>query len=374
MNLPLQSFSSLMQVMAASVQGAATQLIDLTIGSTLRALLEANASIGLWMQWLIVQVLGVTRAATSNNADLDSFVQDFGVKRLAAQAAAGTLTFSRYTPTLAAIVPASTQVRSTDGALTFLVGIDTTNTAWNAGANGYVLAAGLTSITVPAVATVTGSIGNIQAGGATVLGSAVPGVDQVTNPFAFVGGMDSESDSALRSRFALLMQSRERGTKIAIQAAVAGVRAGISCTVLENMDAGGNTVPGNFLVTIDDGTGAPSSSLTATVAAAVDAVRPVGTISIVRAPQVLTASIACTLGVSDPTQHAAVSAIVAALLGAYVDGLPVGATLAWSRLVQVAYDASPLVTNVTGLTINLGTADVVPPAYAVIKAGSVAVS
>ena len=69
MQLPLQTFTSLVQGMAAAVQAASAQIFDLTIGSTLRAILEATASIGLWMQWLILQVLRMTRAATSNGPD-----------------------------------------------------------------------------------------------------------------------------------------------------------------------------------------------------------------------------------------------------------------------------------------------------------------
>ena len=53
MQLPLQTFTSLVQGMAAAVQAASARILDLTIGSTLRAILEATASIGLWMQWLI---------------------------------------------------------------------------------------------------------------------------------------------------------------------------------------------------------------------------------------------------------------------------------------------------------------------------------
>ena len=53
---PSETFSALVQSMAAAVQASAAQLLDLTVGSTLRAVLEANASIGLWMQWLILQV------------------------------------------------------------------------------------------------------------------------------------------------------------------------------------------------------------------------------------------------------------------------------------------------------------------------------
>ena len=64
MQLSLQNFSTLVEGMAASVQGAAS-LLDLTVGSVLRAILEANAAVALWLQWLIVQVLATTRLATS---------------------------------------------------------------------------------------------------------------------------------------------------------------------------------------------------------------------------------------------------------------------------------------------------------------------
>jgi hypothetical protein len=63
MQLQVQDFTTLVRNMAASVQGSAIALIDLTTGSVLRAILEANASLALWLQWLIVQVLAQTRAS-----------------------------------------------------------------------------------------------------------------------------------------------------------------------------------------------------------------------------------------------------------------------------------------------------------------------
>jgi hypothetical protein len=82
MQLSMQNFSTLIEGMAASVQGAAKSLLDLTVGSVLRAILEANASVALWIQWLIVQVLAATRLATSSGTDCDSFCADFGFSRL----------------------------------------------------------------------------------------------------------------------------------------------------------------------------------------------------------------------------------------------------------------------------------------------------
>ena len=374
MQLSLQNFSSLLQTMAAGVQGAATRLLDLSVGSTLRAILEANASIGLWMQWLIVQVLGVTRAATSTGADLDSFVNDFGLIRLPAQTANGMLTLSRYTATLAAFVPVAAQVRSSDGSQSFAIAAAPANAAWIAALNGYSVAAGVGSITVPANAVTPGAAGNIQAGTATVLGTAIAGVDTVTNPGPFANGLDAEPDAALRVRFANYIQSRTRGTRLAVASAIDGVRVGLSYTIAENMDAGGNSVAGSFLVTVDDGSGAPPAALLASCAAAVDAVRPVGTVFTLRAPTIWSASITLTLGVTDSTRRPDAVAAVTAALSAYVNALPVGAALYWSRLAQIAYDASPLVSNVSGLILNGGPNDLLVPAYAVAKIGTLSVS
>lgn len=115
MQLSLRTFNTLVQSMAASVEASATQLLDLTVGSTLRSVLEANASIGLWMQWLILLVLRTTRAASSSGADLDSWMGDMTLTRLPAVTATGTVTFSRFTSAMPALVPAGALVRTAEG-------------------------------------------------------------------------------------------------------------------------------------------------------------------------------------------------------------------------------------------------------------------
>jgi hypothetical protein len=72
--------------------------------------------------------------------------------------------------------------------------------------------------------------------------------------------------------------------------------------------------------------------------------------------------------------HSAVTAIVQAALQNYINTLPLGTSLAYSRLAQVAYDASPGVTNVTAVTLNGGTSDVVATNQQVVKASTVTVN
>ena len=82
--------------------------------------------------------------------------------------------------------------------------------------------------------------------------------------------------------------------------------------------------------------------------------RPVGSIFAVVAPTRLVANIAFTLTLSAGSNSATAIASVNAAITTFVNTLPVGASLPYSRLAQLAYDASPAVTNVTGLTLQGG--------------------
>ena len=372
MQLQLQNFTTLIQNMAAGVQGSATALIDLTTGSVLRAILEANASLALWIQWLIVQVLSATRAATSNGSDLDSWVQDFGMTRLPGQAAATTVTFSRITPGFQAVIPVGAQVKTGDTTVTFNVLADPTNPAYSAAASNYTLAASSSSLAVPAQAAVSGVSGNVQAGAISLLATAMPGIDAVTNAVAAVGGMDAEPDAALRARFANFIDSRSRATPAAIAYAIQSLQQGLTYFLAENTDPSGAVRPGYFTVTVDDGSGAPPASLLGAVLTALEAVRPVGTQFAVQPPTVLTANISLTLS-TPAASHAAAQLNVATAIQAFVASLPIGSPLPVSRLAAVAYAADPSVTNVGSLSIN-GAGDLTPPPSGVIKSGTVTVN
>lgn len=373
MQLQLRTFDQIVASAAAAVQAAAGTVLDLTVGSVLRAVLEANAGLGLWMQWLVLLVLQTTRAATSSGGDLDSWMADFSLSRLPASPAAGSVTFARFSPVTSALVPAGTVVRTLDGSQSFAVTADTTNLAWSAAQNGFVLAPGVASVTVPVVASVAGSAGNVLAGAVGLIAAALPGVDTVANAAAMAGGLDGESDAALRARFASYIASLSKATDAAVGYAVASVQQGLQYTIQENTN-GSAYQPGCFVVTVDNGTGAPPAALLAAVGSAVNAVRPVGSLWTVQPPVVNTANVSLTIATPASASHAMVAAQVAAAVTAFVNALPVGAALPWSRLAQVAYDASASVQNVTAVLLNGATADIVPGPSGVVKAGSVVVS
>lgn len=374
MQLPLRNFAQLVADAAAGVQGSARALVDLSVGSTLRAVLEANASVALWMQWIAVQVLAAARASTSEAEDLDSWMADFGLVRLPATVARGEVTLSRYVPALEAFVPVGAQLRSGDGALTFSVIAEPGRAGWDGLRGGYAIGAGVAALAVPVVADAAGAAGNVQAGSVTLLATALAGVDTASNAAPLSGGLEAESDAALRARFANWMDSRSRATPLAVVSAVEGVQQGLETRVLENQLPDGTARMGSFVVVVDDGSGTPPEPLLARIRLAVDAVRPVGTGFAVVAPTVLPAAIQLTVQTLPGASHSAATAAVGAAIRAWVDALPIGGVLPFARLMQLAFQASPDVLNVTLVSLNGGAADLDPGAAGVVKAGLITVA
>ena len=348
-------------------------MVDLSVGSVLRALLEANAALALWLQWIAVQVLAAARAATSQGADLDAWMADFAVTRLPAVAAAGTVTFTRYVPAAAAFVPVGSLVRSSDGVLGFVVQADTTNAAYDAVRGGFAVGAGVASVSVPVACDTAGAAGNVQAGAITLLASALPGIDTVANAAALAGGLDAESDDVLRARFRNWLASLSRATSLAVKSAVAGVQQGLQAVVLENQLPDGTARMGMFTVVVDDGTGAPSTALLSRVSEVVESVRPVGSSFAIVRPAISPATIQMSIVEVPGTSHADAVAAVSAAITAWVNALPIGAMLPYARLMQLAFQASPNVLNVLGVQLNGGTLDLDPQDYGVVKTVSVSV-
>jgi phage tail protein X len=368
-SLPVLPFSTIVQNSAAAVQGASSKLVNLAVGSVLRAVLEANAGIALWVQWVILLYASKIRASTATGADLDSWMADFGVVRLPGISAVGSVTFSRLSASAAGFVPVGTTVKTSDGTQTFTVTTDATNPTWNSALAGYVLPVGTASVTVPVAAALAGTQGNIGANTLTLISSSVSGIDTATNGTAFTTGVNAESDAALRLRFQNFLATRALATDAAVGYAVSSVQQGLTYSIAENVPS-----PGYFTVTVDDGSGTPPPSLLNAVFAAVNAVRPVGVQFTVVGPTEILATITLTVVAGPSTTHSALIGPVGAAIAAYVNALPVGAALPYSRLAQVAYDAAPGVANVTSLLVNGATTDVGGGATQVVRTASVTVS
>jgi len=376
LQLQLQTFQTWVQQQAAAMQASATTALNFTTGSVLRALVEANTSVMLWVQWLVLQVLAITRAGTSLGPDLDTWMADFSFARIGAVASTGTVTFARYTVgQQALILPYQAYARTLDGTQIFAVTIDYANSAWSPTLQAYVIAAGVSSVTVPVIAAYAGIQGNVLASSIGLIsGAGIPFVDTVINAAAFTNGIDAESDAAFRARFANYINTRYAATDLAVSYAVQSVQQGLSWSIAENQNVDGSTNMGNFIVTVDDGSGYPSAGLLARVTAAVNAIRPVGSRFLVQAPSVVSAAITYTITTAAGYLHSAQLSPSVVAVTAFVNALPIGAPLPWSRLAQVVYDSTPGISNVTLMQVNGGTADIGGGASQVVRASSVVAS
>lgn len=366
--------TSAVRQFVAAVQAEANAPVDASEGSITLALAQAVTGAFLWLQALIAKVMLLTRAATSTGSDLDSFYADWSFTRLPAIAATGQATFSRATPTLPATIAIGQLISTGPAGLQFAVTLDATNPAYSIGAGGYVIAATIGSLTVPIAAVTAGAGGNVLANTITSFVSPIPGVDSVTNAAPLTNGLDAEADDAFRARFQLFILGLREGTVAAIRSAVANLQQGIICTILENTTPALTADNGFVLVIVDDGTGTTPTSLLTAASLAIDLVRAAGIRFGVIAPVVQTNTVVCTVVSQNTGLHALDVAAATNAITAYINGLLPGATLYWPRLYQVAFDASPNITDVTGLLLNGGTTDRTANAKTVNKAGTVTVS
>lgn len=373
-SLNIKDFTTLVRDQVTAIQGRAAGLVDFTIGSLLRAITESNASVLQWLQQLIVTLLATTRASTSSGADLDSWMADFGFFRLSASFATGSVTYSRFTPTNSALIPIGALVGSTDGSQQFSVTIDTTNVMYNATLGGYLIPAGTASATVPVIASTVGAAGNALIGTVTVIVGSISGVDTVTNTAVFANGVDPESDSAFRARFVLWVQSLSKATKAAIGYALSSMQQGVSYTLTENQDYSGNTLYGYFYAVVDDGSGAPSGAFLVSAGVAIESVRGFTTRYGVFAPNLVTANVAMTITTDPSVTHSVVVAQVTTAIQAYISSLTLGQILPYTQLAAIAYAVTPAITNVSGVLLNGGIADIGATNKQVIRPGTVTVA
>lgn len=375
MSLSIKDFSTIVRDAVTAAQASSARYLDLTIGSILRAVFESVAAVALWLQAMIVQLLATTRASTSTGADLDSWIADYGMTpRISAIAATGAVTFSRFTNTQPALVPVGQLLKTADGSQSFTVTVDTNNPAYSAVLSGYQIAGGVSSVTVPVSAVTGGSGGNVAAGTITTIASPIAYVDTATNAAAFTNGLDAETDDQLRARFQAYVAGLSKATKSAVSYAITSLGTNYTFTVTENQQYGGATDNGYFYVVVDDGTGAPTSTVLSTVYNAIDTVRPVAIRFGVFGPTLVSVPVILNAAIASGYDPVATKALIQTAIQTYINGLGLGNSLYYTRLLQVAYDASPGVTNISGLTVNGGTSDITATAKQTIKAGTVTVN
>lgn len=377
-DLKVRAFSELLAEQARAAQAFAPpgRTIDFSKGSVFRALATSFATLGLWLQGMILRTLANTRAATSSGSDLHSWMLDFGLTPTAGTKSKGLVTFGRHTPGLSAVIPAvTTTVRTADGAWTYRVVADTAHPQWSFLQNGYAVPAGIVSVDLPVEALVEGSGGNADNGTITLLSSSVPGIDYVRNPSRLAGGEEPETDDAFRGRFRAYIASLPSGVRPAIEFAIQSVQPGLSWSILPQISPDGTARAAHFTVVVDDGTGVPPASLMGSVTAAIEPVRALGVSYAVIPPERTLADVTMALTITREADSPSVIARVTDALEEHINGLPLGTGLSFTRLSLISYTTAPNeVVNISQVSLNNSNLDIPPSPRQAVRSGQVSVT
>lgn len=375
MQLNLKSFQQIVTDQAQVILASSNKLIDFAIGSVLRAMAESNAGIVMWLQSLILKLLSNIRASTSSGADLDTWFADFGFVRRQALQASGNVVFSRATATVQSIVPVNVTVQTVDGAVSFTVIVDTTNPDYDSNLNGYVAAVGEESITVPVECTVGGIVGNVAANTINLITTPIVGIDTVNNPLTFVNGEDQESDVSARQSFVLWLAALAKANYASISYAIRSIKGVANYFLHENTDLSGNVKLGFFYGIIDDGTnGVISPSLINTVRNSVDQVRGFTIRFDIYGRTIVTVNVAASIIVDTGYTFSDMSAAATTAIQTYINSVEIGSPLRYTRIAQIIYNASPGIIDVTSVTINGATADILVSNTQAVKSGTITIT
>lgn len=290
--IQFKTLNQLVQIQLDYIAANAPVVLNTPLGPFVTAVCYATALVALSLQRIIQLVLNAARLTSSSGADVDSFVEDFGMSRAPGVKAAGEVLLSRFVTAVSQILIPVGSIVQTSGTppVQYQIVGDTTNADFDQAQNAYLLKSGNVQITVLVECLQVGEIGNALIGQINRIGSALPGIDSVSNLEAFDTGQDEETDDQLKQRFALYIQSLSKATKVAVESAVSDVQPGLIFKVFENVNTDGTVNNGQIIVTVDDGSGNPSNNLKARISQAVDRVRPVGVRHFVVGP---TANVTC---------------------------------------------------------------------------------
>lgn len=358
MPLPIRTDKELLSSQVTAMQSAAGSILDFSVGSDYRAIIESNMGNSLWLQALISSLLSVTRLLTCAGSDVDTFVGDFGLKRRPGTGAFGIVTFSRNTTGSIVYVPLNTKVLSRVNGISYSVTKDVTNPNWIPSKESYIFNLNTSSIDVPIKANSSGIITNCLADQITTITGVLVGVDSVTNDQPFTNGTNQQSDQSLKDEFILYLSSLFRATKQAIQYSVSIVPGVFRYKVVENKTILGATQLGFFYSVIDDGSGSASNELIGNVKASVESYRGLTIAYDIYAAVSFPISITADVFNGNTSDETEIRNNIVAAIENYITSQSFDDLFPYSRIPSIIYGADSRVIDVKNYTLNGGTSDI----------------
>ena len=274
------------------------------------------------LQSLLMQadwVLDQSFPQTAQGTYLDYHAETRGITRAAAEKAAGTLRFAAADKVTAACpIEKGTVCMTAEG-----VRFETTEDA--------AIAVGNQWVDVPAQAVEAGAGGNVIAGTVTLLSAMPVGVVQCTNPTAFSGGCDAESDETLRGRVLASYQRLPNGANAAYYEQEAMRYPGVAAAKAVGRARGIGTVN----VVIATHAGVPDAALLAAVETDLQKKREIAVDVKVLAPTVETVAVTAALKAAPGYTFAEVKAGAQSALEALFTGELLGKSVTTARLLTL---------------------------------------
>ena len=274
------------------------------------------------LQSLLMQadwVLDQSFPQTAQGMYLDYHAETRGITRGAAEKAAGVIRFAAADKVTAACpIEKGTVCMTAEG-----VRFETTEDA--------AIAVGSQWADVPAQAVEAGAGGNVIAGTVTLLSAMPVGVVQCTNPAAFSGGCDAESDEALRGRVLASYQRLPNGANAAYYEQEAMRYPGVAAAKAVGRARGIGTVN----VVIATHAGVPDAALLAAVETDLQKKREIAVDVKVLAPTVETVAVTAALKAAPGYTFAEVKAGAQSALEALFTGELLGKSVTTARLLTL---------------------------------------
>lgn len=266
-------------------------------------------------------VLNQSFPQTAQGVYLDDHAAMRGIARQAAAKAGGILRFSVTDAPVQELNIPMGSVCMTEGGVRF----QTTRAA--------VLAAGTLTADVPAEALEPGGGSNAAAWSVTVMAACPMGITACTNPTAFSGGADEESDEALRVR---VMDSFERlpnGANAAFYEEQALRHQGVAAAVAVGRARGIGTVD----VYIAKSSGLPDAALLGAVEADLQAKREIAVDVRVLAPEESRLDVTVELDVGENGNFPVVKSAAERAIAGWLTGKLLGKPILLAELGQLIY-------------------------------------
>ena len=274
------------------------------------------------LQSLLMQadwVLDQSFPQTAQGMYLDYHAETRGITRGAAEKAAGVIRFAAADKVTAACpIEKGTVCMTAEG-----VRFETTEDA--------AIAVGSQWVDVPAQAVEAGAGGNVIAGTVTLLSAMPVGVVQCTNPAAFSGGCDAESDEALRGRVLASYQRLPNGANAAYYEQEAMRYPGVAAAKAVGRARGIGTVN----VVIATHAGVPDAALLAAVETDLQKKREIAVDVKVLAPTVETVAVTAALKAAPGYTFAEAKAGAQSALEALFTGGLLGKSVTTARLLTL---------------------------------------